>query len=66
MGELPAANQTALMMALINAPAGGGARTWEGTGFQLSIDGVVMNCTYGQQYTDGVFSLSCVAPSPGN
>lgn len=53
----------ALMLALVNDPSGGGAQAWEGTQFQLSIDGAVMLCTYGQTYVDGVFTLSCVVPA---
>lgn len=59
-----ASSLNALMLALVNAPSGGGAQTWEGTQMQLSIDGTVLLCTYGQQYADGVFTLTCTVPLP--
>ncbi|MDP9049313.1 MAG: hypothetical protein M3O31_01110 [Acidobacteriota bacterium] len=60
----PVAGQNALMLALVNAPATNANRTWEGTQMNLTIDGVTLVCTYGQTYTDGVFSLSCTVPTP--
>jgi hypothetical protein len=60
----PAAGQNALMLALVNAPSTNANRTWEGTQMNLTIDGVTLVCTYGQTYTDGVFSLSCTVPTP--
>lgn len=39
-------------------------RTWEGTQMNLVIDGATMLCSYGQAYTDDVFSLSCTVPTP--
>jgi hypothetical protein len=58
-----AAGQNALMFAFVNAPSNLANRTWEGTQMSLNIDGVVMTCTYGQTYTDGVFTLSCSVPA---
>ena len=54
--------QNALMFAFVNQPPTQASRTWEGTQMNLTIDGVTMVCTYGQTYTDGVFSLSCTVP----
>lgn len=59
----PTAGQNALMLALVNAPASNANRTWEGTQMNLTIDGVTLVCTYGQTYTDGVFTLSCTVPA---
>jgi hypothetical protein len=55
--------QNALMFAFVNAPSNLANRTWEGTQMNLNIDGVTLTCTYGQTYTDGVFSLSCSVPT---
>lgn len=55
----PNSPDNALMFAFVNQPADGGNRTWEGTQMDLLIDGVHLVCSYGQTYTDGVFSLSC-------
>jgi hypothetical protein len=62
----PAAGQNALMFAFVNAPSTMANRTWEGTQMNLTIDGVTLVCTYGQTYTDGVFSLSCTVPPAGS
>jgi hypothetical protein len=59
----PTAGQNALMLALINAPSSLANQTWEGTQMNLTIDGVTMVCTYGQTYTNGVFSLTCTVPT---
>jgi hypothetical protein len=58
----PNAPQNALMVALVNAPANNANRTWEGTQMNLTMGGVTMTCTYGQTYTDGIFTLSCTVP----
>ena len=58
----PAAGPNALMIALVNAPATNANQAWEGTQMNLTIDGVTLVCTYGQVYTDGVFTLSCTVP----
>jgi hypothetical protein len=58
----PNAGPNALMLALVNAPSSMANHTWEGTQMNLTIDGVTLTCTYGQTYTDGVFSLSCTVP----
>jgi len=55
--------QNALMFAFVNQPANDANRTWEGTQMNLSIDGVNLVCSYGQTYTDGVFTLSCTVPA---
>jgi len=59
----PTAGQNALMLALVNSPSSNANRTWEGTQMNLTIDGVTMVCTYGQTYTDGIFSLNCTVPA---
>jgi hypothetical protein len=59
----PTAGPNALMLALVNAPSTLANQTWEGTQMNLTIDGVTMVCTYGQTYTNGVFSLSCTVPA---
>jgi hypothetical protein len=59
----PTAGQNALMLALVNAPSSLANQTWEGTQMNLTIDGVTMVCTYGQTYTNGVFSLTCTVPT---
>jgi hypothetical protein len=59
----PTAGQSALMFAFVNAPTSLANRTWEGTQMNLTIDGVTLVCTYGQTYTDGVFSLNCAVPT---
>jgi hypothetical protein len=59
----PAAGQNALMLALVNSPSTNANRTWEGTQMNLTIDGVTLVCTYGQTYTDGIFSLTCTVPT---
>jgi hypothetical protein len=58
----PGTAQNALMFAFANQPASQATRTWEGTQMNMTIDGVTMVCTYGQTYTDGVFSLNCAVP----
>jgi hypothetical protein len=60
----PTAGQNALMLALVNAPSTLANQTWEGTQMNLTIDGVTLVCTYGQVYTNGVFSLTCTVPTP--
>jgi len=60
----PTAGPNALMLALVNAPASNANQTWEGTQMNLTIDGVTLNCTYGQTYTNEVFSLTCTVPTP--
>jgi hypothetical protein len=60
----PTAGPNALMLALVNSPSTNANRTWEGTQMNLTIDGVTMVCTYGQTYTDGIFSLNCTVPTP--
>ena len=62
--QINTTGQTALMFDFVNAPAAGGARTWEGTQMDATIDGVIWTCTYGQTYTDQVYTLSCVAEAP--
>ena len=64
----PGTTQNALMLAFVNQPASQASRTWEGTQMNLTIDGVTLVCTYGQTYTDGVFSLNCTVPTtpPGS
>jgi hypothetical protein len=52
----------ALMFAFVNAPTNLANRTWEGTQMNLTIDGVTLVCSYGQNYTDQVFSLNCTVP----
>jgi hypothetical protein len=52
-----------LMFAFVNGAANLADETWEGTSMNLTIDGVVLTCTYGQTYTDQVFSLSCTVPA---
>ena len=47
------------MFAFVNQPANNANNIWEGTQMNLSIDGVNLVCSYGQTYTDGVFTLSC-------
>jgi hypothetical protein len=59
----PTAGQNALMLALVNSPSSNANRTWEGTQMNLTIDGVTLVCTYGQTYTDGIFSLNCTVPT---
>ena len=59
----PGSTQNALMFAFVNQPANDGNDTWEGTQMNLSIDGVTLTCTYGQTYSSGVFTLSCVVPA---
>jgi hypothetical protein len=59
----PGTTQNALMLAFVNQPASQASRTWEGTQMNLTIDGVTMVCTYGQTYTDAVFSLNCTVPT---
>ncbi|HWB32873.1 MAG TPA: hypothetical protein VG714_06850 [Acidobacteriaceae bacterium] len=59
----PGSTQNALMFAFVNQPANNANRIWEGTQMNLSIDGINLVCTYGQTYTDGVFTLSCTVPS---
>jgi len=51
-----------MCVALVNAPANNANRTWEGTQMNLTMGGVTMTCTYGQTYTDGIFTLSCTVP----
>ncbi|HEY4379144.1 MAG TPA: hypothetical protein VGN01_02295 [Acidobacteriaceae bacterium] len=58
----PGTPQNALMMALVNAPPNSGNQTWEGTQMNMTIDGVTLVCTYGQTYTNGVFSMTCTVP----
>jgi hypothetical protein len=62
----PTAGPNALMLALVNAPSSLANQTWEGTQMNLTIDGVTLVCTYGQTYTNGVFSLSCTVPTPAS
>jgi hypothetical protein len=59
----PGSTQNALMFAFVNQPANDANRIWEGTQMNLSIDGVNLVCSYGQTYTDGVFTLSCTVPA---
>ena len=59
----PGTPQNALMLALVNAPPSTGNQTWEGTQMNLTIDGVTLVCTYGQTYTNGVFSMTCTVPA---
>lgn len=59
----PAAGANAMMVAFVNEPANLAYRAWEGTQMSLTIDGVTLFCTYGQTYTDQVFTLSCTAPA---
>jgi hypothetical protein len=59
----PNTTQNALMFAFVNAPASDANRTWEGTQMNVTIGGVTMVCSYGQTYTDGVFTLSCTVPT---
>jgi hypothetical protein len=61
-----AAGQNSLMLALVNAPASDANQTWEGTQMNLTIDGVTLVCTYGQTYTNAIFSLTCTVPQPAN
>jgi hypothetical protein len=56
-------NASALAVALVNAPADLANQGWEGTQMELDIDGVAFVCTYGQTYTDQVFTLSCTVPA---
>ncbi|HEV2646285.1 MAG TPA: hypothetical protein VGU46_07980 [Acidobacteriaceae bacterium] len=51
-----------LMFAFVNAPSNLANRTWEGTQMNLTIDGVTLVCSYGQNYTNAVFSLNCTVP----
>jgi hypothetical protein len=51
------------MLAFVNAPSSLAYRTWEGTQMNLTIDGVVLVCTYAQTYTDQVFTLACSVPA---
>jgi hypothetical protein len=64
----PGTPQNALMLAFVNAPQTSANQTWEGTQMNLTIDGVTMVCTFGQNYTSGVFSLNCTVPTtpPGS
>ena len=59
----PGTPQNALMLALVNAPPSTGNQTWEGTQMNLTIDGVTLVCTYGQTYTNAVFSMTCTVPT---
>jgi hypothetical protein len=59
----PGSTQNALMFAFVNQPSSNANRTWEGTQMNLTIDGVNLVCSYGQTYTDGVFTLSCTVPA---
>lgn len=59
----PNSPQNALMFAFVNEPTTNANRTWEGTQMNLTIAGVTMVCSYGQTYTDGVFTLSCTVPT---
>jgi len=59
----PTVGPNALMLALVNAPATNANQAWEGTQMNLTIDGVTLVCTYGQVYTDGVFTLTCTVPA---
>jgi hypothetical protein len=56
--------QNALMLTLVNAPASGANRAWQGTQMNLTVDGVTFSCTYGQTYTDAVFTLNCTVANP--
>ena len=60
----PGTPQNAMMMALVNAPPDSANQTWEGTQMNLTIDGVTRVCTYGQTYTNAVFSMTCTVPTP--
>jgi hypothetical protein len=61
-----ATSQAALLFAFVNAPSQGGARIWEGTQMDVTIDGVTWTCTYGQSYTDQTYTLNCNPPAaPG-
>jgi hypothetical protein len=57
------AGPNALMFAFVNAPANMANNTWEGTQMNLAFDGVTMVCTYGQTYTNEVFTLNCAVPA---
>jgi hypothetical protein len=57
------AGPNALMFAFVNAPANMANNTWEGTQMNLTFDGVTMVCTYGQTYTNEVFTLNCTVPA---
>jgi hypothetical protein len=59
----PGTPQNALMLALVNSPPNSANQTWEGTQMNLTIDGVTLVCTYGQTYTNAVFSLTCTVPT---
>jgi len=59
----PGGTQNALMFAFVNEPPSQASLTWEGTQMNLTIDGVMMVCTYGQTYSTGIFSLSCTVPA---
>ena len=59
----PNSSQNALMFAFVNQPANNANNIWEGTQMNLTIDGVNMTCSYGQAYTNGVFTLSCTVPT---
>jgi hypothetical protein len=56
-------NPAALALLLVNAPANLANVGWVGTQMELDIDGVAFTCTYGQTYTDQVFTLSCTVPA---
>jgi hypothetical protein len=58
----PGTPQNALMLALVNSPPNTANQTWEGTQMNLTIDGVTLVCTYGQTYTNAVFSMTCTVP----
>ena len=61
-----AVGQTALLFAFANLPdqSGAGASVWEGTQMDIAIDGVTWTCSYGQNYTDQVYTLNCNPPTP--
>ena len=58
----PGTPANALMLAFVNTPPDKAQRTWEGTHMNLTIDGVTLVCTYGQNYTDQVYTLNCTVP----
>lgn len=60
----PGNAQNALMLAFVNAPPSASTSSWVGTQMNLTIDGVTFTCTYGQTYTEGVFTLNCTVPPP--
>jgi hypothetical protein len=58
-----ATTSNAIAFELVNEPPDLGNRGWQGTGFEMDIDGVAFDCTFGQTYTDDVFTLTCTVPA---